>query len=70
GLVSRVVDEPYAVADELAGNDHAAVRAVKARLRDDADRETREREEADAFAELAVERAGTRNEDSRGREEN
>jgi len=57
GLVSRVVDHPRAVADEIAGNDAAALRTVKRRLRDDADRETRERREADAFAGLAVERA-------------
>jgi len=64
GLVSRVVDDPRAVVDEIADNDAAAVRAVKRRLRDDADRETRERREADAFAELAVRRA----DDSRARE--
>jgi len=57
GLVSRVVDDPRAVAEEIAGNDAAAARAAKRRLRDDADRETRERREADAFAELAVRRA-------------
>jgi len=57
GLVSRVVDDPRAVAEEIADNDAAAVRAAKRRLRDDADRETRECREADAFAELAVRRA-------------
>jgi len=57
GLVSRVVDDPRSVAEEIADNDAAAVRAVKRRLRDDADRETRERREANAFAELVVRRA-------------
>jgi len=57
GLVSRVIEEPRTVAAEIADNDAAAVRAVKARLRDDADREARERREADAFAKLVVERA-------------
>jgi len=52
GLVSRVVDDPRAVAREIAGNDAAALRAVKRRLRDDADRETRERREREAFGEL------------------
>jgi len=53
GLVSRVTDDPRAVADELAGTDHAALRRVKRLLRaegTDADRERRERE---AFAALA-----------------
>ena len=57
GLVSRIVDDPRAVAREIAANDADAVRAVKARLRDDADRATRERREAEAFADLVVDRA-------------
>lgn len=52
GLVSRVVDEPRAVAAEIAGNDPAALRAIKARLRDDGDRDERERREAATFADL------------------
>ncbi|QPV61903.1 enoyl-CoA hydratase/isomerase family protein [Halosimplex litoreum] len=52
GLVSRVVDDPRAVAAEIAGNDPAALRAIKTRLRDDGDRDDRERREAAAFAEL------------------
>ncbi|MDS0299941.1 enoyl-CoA hydratase/isomerase family protein [Halogeometricum sp. S1BR25-6] len=52
GLVSRVVDDPRSVADEIAANRPDALRAVKARLRDDADDETRERAEAEAFARL------------------
>ncbi|WP_436907420.1 enoyl-CoA hydratase/isomerase family protein [Halosimplex marinum] len=52
GLVSRVVDDPRAVADEIAGNDPAALCVVKERLRDGADRAIRERREAEAFADL------------------
>jgi len=52
GLVSRVVDDPGVVAREIASNDAGALRALKRRLRDDADRETRERREAAAFADL------------------
>nr|WP_206425032.1 enoyl-CoA hydratase/isomerase family protein [Halosimplex salinum] len=52
GLVSRVVADPRAVADEIAANDPAALRVVTSRLRDDADREVRERREAEAFADL------------------
>ncbi|MEF8782237.1 MAG: enoyl-CoA hydratase/isomerase family protein [Haloarculaceae archaeon] len=52
GLVSRIVDEPRAVAAEIAANDASAVRTIKARVRDDADRETQEDREARAFARL------------------
>jgi len=52
GLVSRVVEDPRTVADEIAANDPAALRAIKARLRDDGDRAERERREAEAFADL------------------
>jgi len=52
GLVSRVVDDPRTVAANVASNDPDALRALKQRLRDDADRETRERREAAAFAAL------------------
>jgi enoyl-CoA hydratase/carnithine racemase len=52
GLVSRVVDDPRAVADGIADNDPVALRAIKARLRDDGDRAERERREAEAFADL------------------
>jgi len=52
GLVSRVVDDPRAVAREIADNDAAALATVKRRLRDDADRETLERREREAFGEL------------------
>ena len=50
GLVSRVVDDPHAVAVAIAANDPAALATIKEPLRDDADRETRERREAEAFA--------------------
>jgi len=52
GLVSRVVDDPDAVAREVGAGDPGALRAVTARLRDDADRETRERRERAAFGDL------------------
>jgi hypothetical protein len=41
-----------AVAGEVAASDPAALHAVKTRLRDDADRETRERRERAAFGDL------------------
>jgi len=56
GLVSRVVETPRAVAEEIAGNDPAALAAVAERLRDDADTETREQREVAAFADLAANR--------------
>ncbi|MFC3477486.1 enoyl-CoA hydratase/isomerase family protein [Halobacterium litoreum] len=52
GLVSRVVDDPRAVADEIAGNDAAALRELKPLLSVDADREETDRREADAFGRL------------------
>ena len=52
GLVSRIVDDPKAVAEEIATNDPSAVSTVKARVRDRADSETQERREADAFGGL------------------
>ncbi|PSP78110.1 enoyl-CoA hydratase/isomerase family protein [Halobacteriales archaeon QS_1_68_20] len=55
GLVSRVVEDPRAVADELADNDPSALAAIKARLRDDADRGTRLEREAEAFGRLHAE---------------
>ncbi len=45
GLVSRVTAEPRAVAEEIAAVDADALRVLKARMRDDADRETQERRE-------------------------
>jgi enoyl-CoA hydratase/carnithine racemase len=55
GLVSRVVDDPRAVAREVAANDAAALATLKPLLRDDAGRETRERREREAFADLWAE---------------
>lgn len=52
GLVSRVADDPRAVAEEIASNDPAALRVIKARLRDDAERGVQERREIEAFADL------------------
>jgi enoyl-CoA hydratase/carnithine racemase len=52
GLVSRIVDDPRRVAEEIATNDDAAIETVKARIRDRADSETQEGREADAFAGL------------------
>jgi enoyl-CoA hydratase/carnithine racemase len=49
GLVSRVRDDPRAVAEEVAANRPDALRVVKHRLRDDGDDESRERAEARAF---------------------
>lgn len=63
GLVSRVVEEPAAVAREVAEAEPAAVRAVKRRLRDRGDRDEGYRDEledreAEAFADLVVQRSG------------
>lgn len=54
GLVSRVVADPRAVAEEVAANDEAALSVLKERLQDDADRATREEREVAAFADLAA----------------
>ncbi|GAA0715579.1 enoyl-CoA hydratase/carnithine racemase [Halorubrum trapanicum] len=52
GLVSRVVDDPRAVADEIAAGESNALAAIKRRIRDRRDDETQERAEAAAFADL------------------
>ena len=52
GLVSRVVDDPRAVADEIAAGKPDALRAIKRRVRDRSDEATQERAEAAAFDEL------------------
>ena len=52
GLVSRVVDDPRAVADELAAVDPRALRTLKGRLRDDADHGTADERERAAFVRL------------------
>jgi len=59
GLVSRIVSGEAgleAVAEELATVDPHALRTVKHRLRDDAQPATQEAREAEAFAELLVNR--------------
>ncbi|MFD1647213.1 enoyl-CoA hydratase/isomerase family protein [Haloarchaeobius litoreus] len=57
GLVSRVVDEPAAVAAEIAANDPAALPVLKRRMRDDADQAVQHAREADAFADLVEQNA-------------
>lgn len=52
GLVSRVVEDPRAVADEVADNAAEALRRVKQLLRADGDLAEREHAEAEAFANL------------------
>ena len=52
GLVSRVVDDPRAVADELAATNTQALGVVKERLFDDADPEAKLEREAAGFAHL------------------
>jgi enoyl-CoA hydratase len=54
GLVSRVVDDPGAVAEAVADSPADALAVVRERLRDDADRDTQEAQEAEAFAELVA----------------
>jgi enoyl-CoA hydratase/carnithine racemase len=58
GLVSRVVDEPSAVAEEIAANDPAALSVLKRRMRDDTDRAVQHAREAEAFADLVEANAG------------
>lgn len=57
GLVQRVEEKPYAVAEEVAGNDPAALRALKRLVRADGAREERERREREAFVDLLSARA-------------
>jgi enoyl-CoA hydratase len=57
GLVSRIAEEPRAVAEEIAANDAAAVQTVKARTRDTGDRDQQEDAEASAFASLVADGA-------------
>lgn len=52
GLISRIVDDPRTVAEELAANKHDALRIIKRRMRDDADAETREHREREDFVTL------------------
>jgi len=52
GLVSRVVDDPRSVADEIAAGEPDALAAIKRRLRDRRESGTQEAAEATAFADL------------------
>ncbi|WP_254272946.1 enoyl-CoA hydratase/isomerase family protein [Haloarcula marina] len=52
GLVSRLVDDPRSVADELAAVDHRALRSLKRRMRDETDQRTGDERERAAFASL------------------
>lgn len=57
GLVSRVVEEPRTVAEEISTNDSDALRLVKERLRDRASKAEKEDDEVEAFAKLIEEHA-------------
>ena len=52
GLLSRIVENPRTVAAEIAANDPAALRVVKARTRDTGAVSAQEQREASAFASL------------------
>lgn len=52
GLISRLEADPREVAETIATNPPETVATLKTRLRDDADRETLDRREAEAFAHL------------------
>jgi enoyl-CoA hydratase/carnithine racemase len=52
GLVSRVTDDPRAVADELAENDPETLRIVEERVRDSSPADEQEHREAEAFGRL------------------
>ncbi|RLM72503.1 enoyl-CoA hydratase/isomerase family protein [Halorubrum sp. Atlit-26R] len=52
GLVSRVVDDPRSVADEIAAGEGDALAAIKRRMRDRRESGTQEAAEATAFADL------------------
>ena len=54
GLVSRVVDDPRSVVDELAAHPEDALRVVRDRLRDDAPADEQQAAEAAAFGELVA----------------
>jgi len=54
GLVSRVVDEPVAVAEEIAAHPSDAVAALKRRLRDRDSVEAQAAREVEAFADLVA----------------
>jgi enoyl-CoA hydratase/carnithine racemase len=52
GLISRIVDDPRSVAEEVADNDPAALRHIKARIRDRGDKEDKEAAEIESFRTL------------------
>mgnify|MGYP006283510795 CR=1 FL=1 len=54
GLISRIEDEPRSVAEEIAANAADTLPVLKRRLRDDDERATQERREAEAFADLVA----------------
>ncbi|ERH10716.1 MAG: enoyl-CoA hydratase/carnithine racemase [halophilic archaeon J07HX64] len=56
GLLSRIVEEPRAVATALLDSDHRAIRTIKHRLRDTAPAEEQTEQEAAAFAALVEKR--------------
>jgi len=56
GLVSRVTEEPRAVADEIAANDAGAIARVKELLRNRDEHDPHQRREAEAFAALVAAR--------------
>ena len=57
GLISRIDAEPRAVAEEIAGNAPDALAVLKRRIRDDSERATQERLEAQAFGDLVANHA-------------
>ncbi|TYL36838.1 enoyl-CoA hydratase/isomerase family protein [Natronococcus pandeyae] len=57
GLVSRLEDDPRTATAEIAANAADALPVLKRRIRDDRDRETQERLEAEAFGDLVVSHA-------------
>lgn len=57
GLVSRITDDPDAVAREVADNDRAALERLKPLMRSRAPAEEQERDERAAFAALVAEHA-------------
>ena len=54
GVISRIEDDPRSVAEEIAANATDTLPVLKRRLRDDSERATQERREAEAFADLVA----------------
>ncbi|WP_132056778.1 enoyl-CoA hydratase/isomerase family protein [Halorussus amylolyticus] len=57
GLVSRVTDDPRAVADEIAGNDSETLRAIKSRVRDRSSVADQQAREVETFGRLVARNA-------------